>query len=153
MVWEEAGRQCDVVSVNCYRRLDLERGVIVDSFEDDLKLWYGLAGSPLMLTEWSFPALDAGLPCTRGAGQRVQTQGDRARAFLIFQRLLFSTPFVVGSDYFMWVDEPALGISSTFPEDCNYGLVNEDDQPYAELTRAAADLNPRACRIHAGLEG
>jgi len=147
-VWEVAGRYCDVVTVNCYRTIDLARGVLSDGFEEDLKKWYGLAGRPLMITEWSFPALDAGLPCKHGAGQRVATQKDRAKAFTIFQRLLFSTPFVVGSDYFMWVDEPALGISSSFPEDSNYGLVNEEDEPYPELTSAASELNPKVYAIH-----
>lgn len=90
------------------------------------------------------------LPCQHGAGQRVATQRDRARAFTIFQKFLFSTPFIVGSDFFMWVDEPALGISSTFPEDSNYGLVNERDEPYLKLTKAASSLNPRVYRIHSG---
>jgi hypothetical protein len=141
--WEKAGEHCDVVSVNCYRKLDLEKGTMVDGFEEDLRRWHGLSRRPLMITEWSFPALDAGLPCNRGGGQRVPTQTDRASAFTIFQTLLFTTPFIVGSDFFMWVDEPRLGISSTFPEDCNYGLVNEQDEPYAELTTAASALNPR----------
>ena len=44
-----------------------------------------------MITEWSFPALDAGLPCNHGAGQRVPTQRDRALAFTAFQKLLFRT--------------------------------------------------------------
>jgi hypothetical protein len=30
-------------------------------------------------------------------------------------------PFLIGYDYFMWVDEPASGISTSFPEDSNYG--------------------------------
>jgi agarase len=132
VAWEVAGRYCDAVSVNCYRKVDLERGVLADGFEQDIEKWYFLAKRPLMMTEWSFPALDAGLPCTHGAGQRVPTQEDRARAFTIFQRLLFSTPFMIASHYFMWVDEPALGISAAFPEDSNYGLVNELDDPYPE---------------------
>jgi len=150
VVWRVAGRHCEVLSVNCYRVLDLDRWIIADGFEDLLFHWHHLAGKPQMLTEWSFPALDAGLPCTHGAGQRVPTQRHRARAFRIFQHVLFSTPFVVGSNYFMWVDEPELGISEAFPEDSNYGLVDEHDQPYKEITAAASKLNPRAAEIHLG---
>jgi hypothetical protein len=153
VVWRFAGRYCDVLSVNCYRKLDLKEEAIVDGFEELLFRWHHLSGKPIMLTEWSFPALDAGLPCTHGAGQRVPTQKDRAKAFRIFQTTLFSTPFVVGSDYFMWVDEPELGISEAFPEDSNYGLVNDHDEPYEELTRAAKELNPRACEIHRESKG
>jgi hypothetical protein len=104
----------------------------------------------MMLTEWSFPALDSGLPCEHGAGQRFDTQTQRAAAYTIYQSMLFETPYMVGSNYFMWVDEPALGISSTFPEDSNYGLVNEQGEPWPELTRAAAKINRRAVAYHGG---
>jgi len=46
------------------------------------------------------------------------------------------------------IDLAALGISSTFPEDSNYGLVNERDEPRPGLTATAAELNPRACELH-----
>ncbi len=144
------GKHCDVVSVNFYRTLDLETGAMTDGFEDDLAGWHAKTGRPLMITEWSFPALDAGLPCRHGAGQRVPTQADRAFAFTAFQKLLFSAPFVVGSNFFMWADEPELGISSTFPEDSNYGLVDVHDEPYTLLTRAAARLHPLVYEIHEG---
>lgn len=147
-IWDIAGKYCDIVSVNCYRNLDLEQGVMTDGFEADLAEWYQKTGRPLMITEWSFPALDAGLPCKHGAGQRVPTQTERAFAFTAFQRLLFTTPFIVGSNYFMWADEPELGVSSTFPEDSNYGLVDVNDHPYPLLTKAAAKLNPLVYDFH-----
>jgi len=142
-----AGKYCDIFSINCYRRVDIETGE-VRGFERDLATWHAESGRPLMITEWSFPALDSGLPCKHGAGQRFDTQAQRAKAFTIFQRLLFATPFVVGSDYFMWVDEPALGISTTFPEDSNYGLVDVNNRPYKELVEAASRLNPRVYDYH-----
>ena len=148
-IWDIAGKHCDIVSVNCYRQVDLERKQVID-FERDLRRWHELTGKPLMITEWSFPALDAGLPCKHGAGQRFDTQQQRAAAYRIFQELLFRTPYVVGSDYFMWVDEPAQGISKNFPEDSNYGLVNVNDEAYTELTQTAAGVNRMAYRLHAG---
>jgi hypothetical protein len=148
-IWDLAGRYCDIVSVNCYRQADLEHRRTI-GFEDDLRRWHEAARRPLMITEWSFPALDSGLPCQHGAGQRFDTQQQRAAAWRIFQELLFRTPYIVGSDYFMWVDEPALGISSTFPEDSNYGLVNERDEPYPDLTETARRVNAMVYRFHAG---
>jgi agarase len=145
-----AGKYCDVFSVNCYRTVDLKKGVMADDFEDFLADWHSRVGRPFVITEWSFPALDAGLPCRHGPGQRVPTQKDRAFAFTVFQKLLFSTPFVVGSNYFMWADEPELGISSTFPEDSNYGLVNVNDEAYELLTQAATKLHPLVYDIHSG---
>lgn len=146
-VWDIAGKHCDVVSFNMYPRIDVDRGVpadVVDTIQD----WREKTRKPMMITEWSFPALDSGLPCAHGAGMRVDTQAQRTRCFQYFQNLMFSLPFMVGSNFFMWVDEPALGISSTFPEDSNYGLVNEQDEPYPDLTNMARDLNPRVYEVH-----
>ncbi len=140
-----------MVSFNCYRKVNLETGEMADDFPGDLCTWHARAHRPLMITEWSFPALDAGLPCRHGAGQRVPTQTDRAFAFTAFQKLLFITPFLVGSDFFMWTDDPAPGVSAVFPEDSNYGLVNEKDEPFPLLTTAASALHPLAYDIHSGL--
>ncbi len=146
-IWDIAGKYCDVVSLNTYPRIDVHRGV-PESLVAFLKQCHATCGRPMMITEWSFPALDAGLPCKHGAGMRVDTQAQKTACFRHYQKLLFSLPFMIGSNYFMWADEPALGISKTFPEDSNYGLVNVEGKPYTLLTQACAALNPRACRLH-----
>ena len=148
-VMSVAGKYCDIVSVNYYGRVDLSKGYSPD-MPGIMRKYYAEAKRPLMLTEWSFPALDAGLPSQHGAGQRVPTQKDKAFCYAVYQRTLFSLPFMVGSDYFMWVDEPALGVSSTFPEDSNYGLVDVNNRPWAILTRMATRINAMAQQIHAG---
>ena len=146
-IWDVAGKYCDIVTFNYYGRVDLETGEapgLAERFTD----YFRQAQRPMMITEWSFPALDSGLPCKHGAGERFDTQAQKAQAYEIFQRMVLSLPFMVGSDYFMWVDEPALGISSTFPEDSNYGLVNEQDEPYPELTETATRVNGLAYDLH-----
>lgn len=148
--WSAAGKYCDVVSVNMYPWVDLKTEKVRD-VEELLTKHYKQTHKPFMLTEWSFPALDSGLPCTHGAGERFATQEERAKAFAIFQNLLFRLPFMVGSHYFMWVDEPKEGISRGFPENTNYGLVNEKDEPYVLLVDTASKLNPLVYHIHAGL--
>ena len=155
VVLEEAGKYSDVVTWNSYITVDLDDGVVysdmtaarrtmVDTFTEA----YGYAKKPIMITEWSFPALDSGLPCTHGAGQRFFTQAERAKATDIFARTLLSMPFAIGYDYFMWVDQPPLGVSLVFPENTNYGIVNIEDEPYPLLadvfTKIHAD--PLACR-------
>lgn len=150
-IWDIAGKYCDVVSFNIYPRIDVEAGVpqpVIDQIQE----WHAKAQRPMMVTEWSFPALDAGLPSEHGAGMRVDTQEQRARCFSFFQTLMFSLPFMVGSDYFMWADEPAQGISESFPEDSNYGLVDLNDEPYAALTNAARDVNGRVYELHTKAE-
>ncbi|MBX7258818.1 MAG: hypothetical protein K1Y02_20820 [Candidatus Hydrogenedentes bacterium] len=147
-VWDIAGRYCDVVSFNIYPKIDVDRGVRMDTYELFSK-YQDAARRPMMVTEWSFPAFDAGLPSLHGAGMRVDTQAQRTQCFRHFQTFLFQLPYMVGSDYFMYLDEPALGISSSFPEDSNYGLVNEQDEPYPGITGAARELNAKVYEIHA----
>ena len=152
------GRHCDVVSLNVYPHVDFATGQIYSNhplhggepLTDAFRAFHAIAGKPLLLTEWSFPALDAGLPCTHGAGQRVQTQSDRARAAEILLRTIFSLPFVVGHDFFMWQDDPPLGFNKFFREDCNYGLVNLRDEPYAELAETFARLHRDAAKWRLG---
>ena len=146
-IWDIAGKYCDVVSFNMYPWIDVDGGV-PESVMKQVLAWHDKAQRPMMLTEWSFPALDAGLPSEHGAGMRVDTQEQRARCFTFFQTMLFSLPFMVGSDYFMWADEPAQGISVSFPEDSNYGLVNVNDEPYPEFTRAAREVNEQVYALH-----
>jgi agarase len=147
-IMDIAGKHCDVISINTYPRVDLRTGRVLD-WEERLREYHRQSRRPLMITEWSFPALDSGLPCKHGAGMRVDTQQQRAECFRIFQSAVFRLPFMVGSNFFMWVDEPALGISSTFPEDSNYGLVNEQGEPYPELVQTATRLQAKVYAMHA----
>lgn len=148
-VWDIAGKYCDIVSFNIYGQVDLDKLVPVD-LEETLTKWHNECKRPMMCTEWSFPALDAGLPSVHGAGMRVRTQTDKAKCFEVYQKTFFALPFMVGSDYFMWVDEPALGIHPNFPEDSNYGLVDVDDDPWPVFTETVARVNPLAYDIHSG---
>ena len=149
-LWRAAGKYCDVVSINGYARAMPDKNEILLAFRDrylpiaETLAGIGeLAGRPVMLTEWSFPAFDSGLPCLRGVGQRFDTQAERAWATALYARSVLSCPWVIGYDYFMWVDMPAKGISFRFPEDTNYGLVRENGIPYAEITEAFAAIQRR----------
>ena len=152
--WEAAGRYCDIVTFNQYSWADIDENVVYTSRDSGVRAAdayeerYSWTKKPLMITEWSFPSLDSGLPCTGGAGQRFRTQAMRVKATELFARTLFALPFMVGSDYFMWVDEPALGISRKFPENSNYGLVDGCGKPYADLTAMFSRLNPEADALH-----
>ena len=151
VVWQVAGRHCDIVTLNAYARAELEKGEIIFRYKDGylpigeaLAKISALAGRPVLLTEWSYPAFDSGLLCRNGAGQRFDTQIERAWASALYARKVLSRPCVIGYDYFMWVDMPAKGISRKFPEDTNYGLVREDGTEYWELTAALAEVQKGA---------
>ena len=137
VVWRAAGRYCDIVTFNCYPWVDLDSGDVMAGtalrnmrFDDALAERCSWTQKPFMVTEWSFPALDSGLPCLHGAGQRFRTQHERTRATEVFLRAMIASKPIVGHSYFMWVDEPYWGIRKDLPEDSNYGLLSEDDEPY-----------------------
>lgn len=147
VVWEVAGRYSDIVTFNCYPWCDFNRGVIFEHNGQDARLlqdafaeMYALTKKPIQITEWSFPALDTGRPCLHGAGQRVATQKERVYATELCARTMLAMPFLVGYDYFMWVDQPAEGCSDPFPEDTNYGLLSIDGVPHAGITKMFANL-------------
>lgn len=150
-IWDIAGANSDVVSFNMYPWIDVRHGVPAGVVEQ-IDTWHAQADKPLMITEWSFPALDSGLPCEHGAGMRVDTQSQKSACAAAFQRLMFDLPYMVGSDYFMYIDEPALGISPTFPEDSNYGLIKEDDSIWPELTGTFTTVNREVYPRHAAAE-
>ena len=155
IVWKVAGKYSDVITWNSYIPVDLDDGVVYSEMSDKrlpmlttFTSVYNEAKKPIMITEWSYPALDSGLPCTRGAGQRFFTQWERAKATEIFAQTLLSLPFAIGYDYFMWVDQPPLGVSLVFPENTNYGIVNIEDEPYPLLVDVFKNIhaNPLAYR-------
>ena len=153
VLWEVAGRHCDIVSFNCYPWADIDRGVVLDEkggipVADRFRDIHGWCGKPLVVTEWSFPALDTGRPCFHGAGQRFPTQEGRAAATALYARTLLSLPFVAGYSYFMFLDQPKSGISQTFREDSNYGLVDEFGKPYEAVTAALREVQCGAVAVH-----
>ena len=146
VVWRTAAKYCDIVTFNCYPWADLDRNVVLNRkggvpVREKFDELYAKVSRPMLLTEWSFPALDTGRPCYHGAGQRFMTQDLRVQATSLFARTLLALPYFIGYDYFMWVDQPAPGMNHDFPEDSNYGLVQEDGTPHAGITSMFARLH------------
>ncbi len=138
-VVEAMGEFVDVVSFNWY------------GFEPPTKILEELnriTGKPVMITEFSFKAMDSGLPNTRGAGQPVATQKDRADNFERFVTALMKLPYCVGYHWFQWSDQPAQGRFDG--ENSNYGLVKENDEPWELLTQRMMKVNGQVERIHSG---
>ncbi len=144
-VWRAAGESCEIVTVNVYPWCDLDSGAIytrqpnpcsekgAQTLREALDVRHEWAKRPLMISEWSFRAIDAGHPNSAGAGQIFRTQEERAQAAELFLSEIGQIPYVVGHNFFRWVDQPPEGIRPKNREDGNYGLVNEQDAPYAPL--------------------
>lgn len=155
VVWRAAGKYNDCLTWNMYGQVDLDEEAAYAGFHqpellsDAFQAVYDWTQKPVIITEWSFPALDSGLPCTHGAGQRFRTQTERSMASDLYARTLLAMPFMLGYVYFMWVDEPAEGVRATHPENTNYGLVRANNEPYEELvaTFTALHRDARALRL------
>ncbi len=99
-----------------------------------LKMFYDLTGKPILIGEWSVPALDSGLY------DPVQPQGldwswneaviDQSRRAMQARRLsldFYNLPFVVGAHWFTWQD------IDTPDRRANRGLMRIDGKPWEVL--------------------
>ncbi len=105
-----------------------------------------ISGRPVLVTEFSFRSQDAGLPNSKGAGPRVETQEQRAQSYRTYVEKIAALPEVVGFHWFQWADQPREGRWDG--EDSNYGLVDIQDHPYPQLTQVVTEVNRRATQIH-----
>lgn len=144
-VYEAAAPYLDVISINAYVFLD---GVGTAAMNisgaldpsDGFAALHDLVTQPILITEFGFRADDSGLPNSwPPIYPTYDTQQDRADAFQAYAEAAQAVPWIVGYHWFEWVDEPAEGRFDG--EDDNWGLVNEADQPYTELTDRMTTVN------------
>lgn len=127
----------DVFSINCYAvdpTSALER---VRELGVDL---------PVMIGEFHFGALDAGLTAT--GLEAVPNQEERAAAFRYYVERVAAHPMGVGCHYFQCYDQFVLGRFDG--ENYNIGLFDVCLRPYAEMLRASRACGESAWAIHAG---
>jgi hypothetical protein len=120
----------DVVSFNNYGQT---------APAETLQNIHRLTGRPIMLTEFSFKAVDSGLPNTKGAARPVATQADRADGFARYVQGLIDLPFMVGFHWFEHADEPKEGRFDG--ENSNYGVVSIEDRPWDILVQKMTEVN------------
>jgi len=132
---EACGRRADVLSFNCYGD-DPEKNIDT----------YAVAGKPCLIGEFSFRAMDSGLPNTNGAGPVVTTQDVRAAAFRRYVTSALRKPSVVGYHWFEHADQPVEGRFDG--ENSNFGTVTIRDEVYELLTNAMTSMNAEAEQVH-----
>ncbi|MDH5795079.1 MAG: beta-galactosidase, partial [Candidatus Bathyarchaeota archaeon] len=146
---DEALKGCvgyvDVLSMNCYANPDRTE------FRDALinfEKTHNVTGLPIMVTEFSFKAMDSGLPNTRGAGVPVRSQSDKADFYEEYVKTFLAQPFTVGYHWFQYADQPAEGRFDG--ENSNFGLVTITDEPWNILVDRATAVNLQAEQLHSG---
>ncbi len=153
------GEHSDVVSINFYELEGLLEEYIQRageafgypsgylSAEDNFRLFYEITGKPILISEFGYRAADSGLPNSYPPGfLTLPNQYERAAAFERFAVRVASAPWIVGYHWFSWVDEPEEGRFDG--EDSNWGIVNEDDEPYLPLVDKMTEVNNSVWEIH-----
>ena len=110
-----------------------------------------LSGQPIIISEYAFHSLDgrSGNRNTFGFSAQVLDQQARADAYRLFTTRLARVPYIIGADWFQWMDEPPSGRTAD-GEDVNFGIVDIDDRPYELLVEAIRKTTPQLNPLHAG---
>ena len=106
-------------------------------------------GQPVIVSEYAFHALDgrSGNRNTFGFPAQVKDQQARADGYRAMTTRLARLPYVVGADWFQWMDEPPSGRLRD-GEDVNFGVVDVADQPYDLLVNAIRETTPKLNGMH-----
>jgi hypothetical protein len=128
----------DVFSINCY---DEDPG-------DALETAGSLSNLPVMIGEFHFGSLDRGLSATGIRGAADQTE--RGRAYRHYVEKAAASPYCVGTHYFQYNEQPALGRFDG--ENYDIGLVDVCQTPLRELVEQARECHAGLYRIAAGEE-
>ena len=115
-VSHSAAKYVDVYSVNHYW------------FEAGVGSMPNHIDKPVLITEFHFGCLDAGVPGPSLVP--IHNQMQRGRSYSHYVAAGLTNPRIVGTHWFAYVDQNALGRPG---ENYNIGLVDVADQPYQEL--------------------
>ncbi len=136
--WAIAGMKAfDVFSMNCYQEC------VPDDLGEKISR---VLDRPVIIGEWHFGALDAGLPST-GIGH-VPTQADRGKAYRVYLEDAAAKPWCVGVHYFTMYDQSAIGRFDG--ENYNIGFFDVCNRRYDDLAMAARQSHERLYRVRSG---
>ncbi|MCL4693277.1 MAG: hypothetical protein KJ060_12305 [Candidatus Hydrogenedentes bacterium] len=140
------GKYCDAISMNLYSmfpdRLPVQMFTLVPAI-------HAITGRPTMTTEFSFRAADTLHPGTMGALPAVDTQAQRAIGYLSYVSAAASIPSHIGVAWYTYHDDDIEKPWGGYAEDCNFGVVDNDQRPYAVLSEAMRTTNNVAYELAA----
>ena len=120
----------DGIAVNLYPQN--QRPGLSENEKAHLQHFHDQTGKPVLVTEWSVPAIDSGLYDAPPNGldwswnQAIGTQADRGRQAAALTVDFYNLPFLVGAHWFTWNDMRA-------DRYANRGLFTADGLPWADL--------------------
>lgn len=100
---------------------------------------------PVINVEYSFCYSGRGMHSLNNVitCSNIAERGEKTKAFIEEQA---KSPIFVGSGYFMYYDEPVTGRAGG--EDYNFGLVNQQDQPYTDMINIIKVANAGIEAVH-----
>jgi hypothetical protein len=100
---------------------------------------YAPYDKPVVNLEYSFSTHDRGLRAINASvlATSIADRGDKQKAFVEDEA---RSPIFVGSGWFVYYDQAVTGRASD-GENYNFGLVNQQDQPYSAMTDVMRDTN------------
>lgn len=135
---KNAGKYMDIISVNYYTY-----GIEKDFLQ---KIHDLSGGKPLLMSEWHYGSSSDS--ATGGAAKSVKSQTERGMAYRNYVETVATLPYVVGSEWFSYLDEPVTGrfFEGYNGESGNVGLISGVDRPYkntvAEMMKTNYDIYP-----------
>jgi len=162
VVVQACGEFCDICSINHYEMGPMGMAAYhgkkhaVRLFPEDATFsrFYQVARKPLLITEFSFRAMDSGMPNTYPppliAQPTVPDQTARAAKYRSYAETWARQPYFLGNHWFQYMDEPKEGRFDG--ENGNYGLVNIKDAPYDVFIKVVKETNNRIPDLHGQAE-
>lgn len=132
--WDQAAMAfVDAFSVDSYTR----DGSWISRYEN--------YGKPLLNLEYSFGSSERGLSYISAATKTTSIR-ERGMAYQAFAESQAAHPLFVGSGWYAYYDQPVTGRPDG--ESYNVGLVNQQDQPYADMVNIMKTTNAGLENIH-----
>ncbi|MEU4482624.1 hypothetical protein AB0F68_31905 [Micromonospora sp. NPDC023966] len=119
-----------------------------DWYSSDIKelTRYAVLDKPILNLEFCFMQPDRGMT-SHNPGIAATSQADRGVRYTSFIEALAATPTFVGSAWFAHYDQAVTNKPGS-TESFNIGLVNQQDQPYHDMTSIMRETNRRLEEIH-----
>lgn len=132
--FRSAGKYCDVISVNHYRKWEPDPELI--------EQWGEWSGIPFIITEWYVKGDDTGMKNESGAGWIVKTQKDRGLFYQNFTLSLLQSPYCIGWHWFKYQDnDPSDETTDISNRNSNKGIVDIAFEPYRDLLNEMKMVN------------
>jgi agarase len=160
-VIEASGPWVDVVSLNDYefhpgiltlaRDLDALGNLFLDGPFADLDTVYQITGKPQMITEYFYRLRREGVLTLPPGLPEVADETERAAAYTRYQDEMLARPYLVGTHWFEWSDQPVEGRFDG--ENQLIGLVDIEDDPHVPLVERMTQVNGATPLRRAALAG